>query len=88
MAAQPRDAVMAVVERERPALAHLGEPAGVLPVGSTLPDVELVGPDCAPLADHSHPRRRSAFRWIDVHPDYSTRSEAGDIIAALKALSL
>jgi peroxiredoxin len=28
------------------------------------------------------------LRWIDVHPDYSTRSEAGDIIAALDALNL
>jgi peroxiredoxin len=28
------------------------------------------------------------LRWIDVHPDYSTRSEADDIVAALDALSL
>jgi peroxiredoxin len=28
------------------------------------------------------------LRWIDVLPDYSTRSEAGDIVAALDALSL
>ncbi len=204
MAAQPRDEVMAVFEREQSTLAHLGEPAGVLPVGSTLPDVELVGPDGVPttlgeatggrpavvvfyrgawcpycnialrnyqalllpaLSDREvgliavSPQRpdgsltmkqkhdlafavlsdpgnvlahvmgivtapssevrtaqlqlgldlraanadgttslpwpttaildgRRALRWIDVHPDYSTRSEAGDIIAALDALSL
>ena len=28
------------------------------------------------------------LRWIDVHPDYSTRPEADDIITALDALSL
>lgn len=28
------------------------------------------------------------LRWIDVHADYSTRTEADDIIAALDALSL
>ncbi len=204
MAAQPRDEVMDVFEREQPALAHLGELAGVLPVGSTLPDVELVGPDGVPttlgeatggrpavvvfyrgascpccnialnnyqalllaaLSDREvrliavSPHRpdgsltmkqkhglafavpsdpgnvlaqvmgivttpssevraaqlrlgldltaanadgrtslpwpttaildgRLALRWIDVHPDYSTLSEAGDIIAALDALGL
>ena len=39
---------MAVFEREQSTLAHLGEPAGALPVGSTLPDVELIGPDGVP----------------------------------------
>ena len=27
------------------------------------------------------------IRWIDVHPDYSTRSEPGDILAAVDALA-
>jgi peroxiredoxin len=26
-------------------------------------------------------------RWIDVHPDYTTRSEPGEILAALDGLS-
>jgi hypothetical protein len=26
-------------------------------------------------------------RWIDVHPDYSTRSEPTEILAALDAVS-
>jgi hypothetical protein len=26
------------------------------------------------------------IRWIDVHPDYTTRSEVADILDALKAL--
>ena len=43
----------------------------------------------APLADHHHPRRvPEPCKWIDVHPDYSTHSEAGDIIAALDAAEL
>ena len=28
------------------------------------------------------------LRWIDVHPDYTTRSEAEDIVAALDAAAL
>ena len=28
------------------------------------------------------------IRWIDVHPDYSTRSEPAEIVAALDALDL
>ncbi len=26
-----------------------------------------------------------SIRWIDVHPDYTTRSEPGQILAALDA---
>jgi peroxiredoxin len=204
MAAQPRNEVLDVFEREQAMLANQGEPAGVLSVGSTLPDVELIGPDGVPTtlgeaaaglpavvvfyrgawcpycnitlsnyqasllpalseravrliavspqgpdgsltmqqkhdlafavlsdpgnvlaqvigivtAPSSEVRsaqlqlgldltavnadrttalpwpttaildRDRTLRWIDVHPDYSTRSEAGDIIAALDALSL
>ena len=28
------------------------------------------------------------LQWIDVHPDYTTRSEADDIVAALDAAAL
>jgi hypothetical protein len=35
-------------EREQATLASLGEPVGVLPIGSMLPDVELIGPDGEP----------------------------------------
>jgi alkyl hydroperoxide reductase subunit AhpC len=31
-------------------------------------------------ADHT-------VRWIDVHPDYTTRSEPGQILAVLDALA-
>jgi peroxiredoxin len=204
VAAQPRSEVLDVFEREQSTLALLGEPGGVLSVGSTLPDVELIGPNGASttlgeamggrpavvvfyrgawcpycnialrnyqdfllpaLSDRAvrliavspqgpdgsltmQQKHDLAFavlsdpgivlarvmgivaapssevraaqlrlgldltvvnadgttalpwpttaildagrtlRWIDVHPDYSTRSEAGDIVAALDALSL
>ena len=204
VAAQPRSEVLDVFEREQSTLALLGEPGGVLSVGSTLPDVELIGPNGASttlgeamggrpavvvfyrgawcpycnialrnyrdfllpaLSDRAvrliavspqgpdgsltmQERHNLAFavlsdpgivlarvmgivaasssevraaqlrlgldltvvnadgttalpwpttaildagrtlRWIDVHPDYSTRSEEGDIVAALDALSL
>lgn len=45
MASQPQNEDMGVFEREQSTLATLGEPVGILPVGSTLPDVELIGPD-------------------------------------------
>lgn len=204
VAAQPRSEISDVFEREQSTLALLSEPDGALPVGSTLPDVELIGPNGASttlgeamggrpavvvfyrgawcpycnialrnyrdfllpaLSDRAvrliavspqgpdgsltmQERHNLAFavlsdpgivlarvmgivaasssevraaqlrlgldltvvnadgttalpwpttaildagrtlRWIDVHPDYSTRSEAGDIVAALDALSL
>ena len=47
-AAQPKDEVLDVFEREQSALAALGEPGGVLRIGSTLPDLELTGPDGVP----------------------------------------
>jgi hypothetical protein len=46
MAAQLPDEVLDVFEREQSTLGSLGEPIGV-PVGSALPDVELIGPDGA-----------------------------------------
>lgn len=48
VAAQPQNEVLDVFEREQSTLAALGEPGGILRVGSTLPDVELIGPDGAP----------------------------------------
>ncbi len=50
MAAQPQNEDMGAFEREQSTLASLGEPAGVLPVGSALPDVELIGPDGEPTS--------------------------------------
>jgi peroxiredoxin len=201
---QPRNEVFDVFDREQSTLATQGEPSGVLSLGSTLPDVDLIGADGRPttlsevaggrpavvvfyrgawcpycnitlsnyqnsllpaLSDRgvdliavspqnpdgsltmqqkhdlafavlsdpgnvlahllgivtspssevraaqlqlgldltvvnadgttSIPRPTTAIidsgrvlQWIDVHPDYSTRSEAEDIIAALDALSL
>jgi hypothetical protein len=35
------------------------------------------------ILDGSH-----VLRWIDVHPDYTTRSEADDIVAALDVSTL
>lgn len=37
-------------------------------------------------ADCRHRGRRGVIRWIDVHPNYTTRTEVGDILAALNAL--
>jgi len=48
MAAQPPNDALNVFEREQSTLGTLGEPVGVLPVGSTLPDVELIDPDGVP----------------------------------------
>ena len=48
MAAQPPNEVLDIFEREQSTLATFGQPDGVLPVGSTLPDVELIGPDGVP----------------------------------------
>ena len=42
----------------------------------------------APHADHDHRRRQPGIRWIDVHPDYTTRSEPAQILAALDNLAL
>ena len=47
VAAQPRSEISDVFEREQSTLALLSEPDGALPVGSTLPDVELIGPNGA-----------------------------------------
>jgi peroxiredoxin len=58
-------------------LAKLGiDVAGLNTDGTTglpMPSVLLVA------ADHT-------LRWIDVHPDYTTRTEAADVVAALDAL--
>jgi peroxiredoxin len=48
MAAQPHNEVLDAFDHEQSTLAALGEPGGVLPLGSTLPDVELIGPDGLP----------------------------------------
>ena len=48
VAAQPPNEVLDIFEREQSTLATFGQPDGVLPVGSTLPDVELIGPDGVP----------------------------------------
>src|SRR5258708_3549085 len=48
MAEQLPHEVSDVFEREQSTLAALGVPGGVLRIGSTLPDVELTGPDGDP----------------------------------------
>ena len=40
--------VLDIFEREQSTLASLGQPRGVLPLGSALPDVKLIGPDGLP----------------------------------------
>jgi peroxiredoxin len=50
MAAQSPNEVLDAFEHEQSTLAALGEPGGVLPLGSTLPDVELIGPDGVPTS--------------------------------------
>ena len=128
MAAQPRDEVMAVFDREvrliavspqRPdgsltmkqkhdlAFAVLSDPGNVLAqvmgiatapssevraaqlqLGLDLTVANADGTTALPWPTTAILDGGRALRWTDVHPDYSTRSEAGDIIAALDALSL
>jgi hypothetical protein len=90
-AEQPHNRILEVFEREQSTLAAVGEPAGALAVGSTVPDVKLIDPEGVPTLPWPTTTildRGRALRWIDVHPDYSTRSEAADIVAALDALNL
>ena len=42
VAAQPPNEVLDIFEREQSTLVTFGQPDGILPVGSTLPDVELI----------------------------------------------
>ncbi len=128
MAAQPRDEVMAVFDREvrliavspqRPdgsltmkqkhdlAFAVLSDPGNVLAqvmgiatapssevraaqlqLGLDLTVANADGTTALPWPTTAILDGGRALPWTDVHPDYSTRSEAGDIIAALDALSL
>ncbi|MBD0739296.1 peroxiredoxin-like family protein [Streptomyces sp. CBMA29] len=55
-------------------------------VGVRLTDVNADGSAALPLATTVLVDADGAIRWIDVHPDYTTRSEPAAILAAVAAL--
>ena len=62
--------------------------AAQLQLGLDLISVNADGSTALPMPttvilDHGH-----VLQWVDVHPDYTTRSEAEDIVAALDAAAL
>ena len=88
MAAQPANEVMGAFSREQAELAARGVPEGVIEVGATLPDAKLIDPTTGlPMPTTVILRPEHVVRWCDVHPDYSTRSEPDEILAALDAVA-
>src|SRR5271154_6031002 len=83
--------VMSAFAREQAELAVL-EPVEVIAVGELLPDSDL-------LDAHGHATTLQTMptvlilapdltvRWVDVRPDYTTRSEPAEILAALDAIT-
>lgn len=54
-------------------------------LGLDLPTVNADGTDALPMPTVVVVDADSTIRWIDVHPDYTTRSETTEILAALDA---
>ncbi|HEY0806413.1 MAG TPA: peroxiredoxin-like family protein, partial [Pseudonocardiaceae bacterium] len=67
----------------------LGEGArtGQARIGVDLTDLNADGTPNLPLATTVVVDALGMIRWIDVHPDYTTRSEPGQILAALDGIS-
>lgn len=60
--------------------------AGQRKLGLDLADVNADGGTTLPMPTVMVVDAVGAIRWIDVHPDYTTRSEVADILSALDAL--
>ena len=59
--------------------------AAQLQLGLDLTAVNADGTTGLPMPTTIIVDAERAVRWIDVHPDYTTRSEPGEILAALDA---
>lgn len=55
-------------------------------MGISLTDVNADGSHDVPMPTVVIVDAAGVIRWIDVHPNYTTRTEVGDILAALNAL--
>ena len=55
-------------------------------IGIDLPDANADGTHGLPMPTVVIADGTGVIRWIDVHPNYTTRTEASDILAALHAL--
>ena len=55
-------------------------------LGLDLPDANADGTQGVPMPTVAIVDRTGIIRWIDVHPDYTTRTEVADVIDALGAL--
>ena len=88
MAAQPAKEVTGAFSREQAELAGSGVPEGVIEVGATLPDAKLIDPTTGlPMPTTVILRPEHVVRWVDVHPDCTSRSEPVQILAALDAVA-
>jgi alkyl hydroperoxide reductase subunit AhpC len=55
-------------------------------IGVDLSDLNADGSDGLPMPTVLIVDATGVIRWIDVHPNYTTRTEVSDILAALHAL--
>ncbi|HUN38256.1 MAG TPA: peroxiredoxin-like family protein, partial [Trebonia sp.] len=62
--------------------------AAQLQLGLDLASVNADGTTTVPMPATVILDASRAIRWIDVHPDYSTRTEAGQVVDALDHLGL
>ena len=56
-------------------------------LGLDLPEVNADGTHGLPMPTVAIVDRAGTIRWIDVHPDYTTRTEVADIVDALNGLA-
>jgi peroxiredoxin len=55
-------------------------------IGFDLPDANADGSNGLPMPTVVIVDESGVIRWIDVHPNYTTRTEVNDILAALQTL--
>lgn len=94
VATEPPNEVMGAFGREQAELAAEGAPAGVAAPGTPLADAKLLDAHGAPTSLHAAAMPTVAIldadhvlRWIDVHPDYSIRTEPAQVISDLDQLT-